>query len=813
MVAPILTSFTKNMKRLQLLIVLLLGSLTVAQASIWRCYTPASNSLIPIDGAYSTMVNVVSDSTGVEASYVLGTISMVEDELFPGAMQLSMEGFGQPYEPGVPWVPLRADTYCLSGDAENFRVEILSSESVDFPLTVAPSRRMLLEQEESASSASDVVPMERCEFHTPDSLVKILQVWKRGGDVMVSVLVRPVQYDSNLQMLRVCKEFSYRLSYDKAPATAAVDVNLEGKVHPDTRNCINLSYLVIGLSEYQEVASEFVNWKKKSGYNVVEQFAESWTPASVKATIDSIYNAPKGLDYVLILGDHSAVPGQQFNQYFASIGNVSYVSDFGYSCIDEDDIPDIYIGRIPGKTIADVGASLDKIVSVEKNPATADEFYQSCLLNGYFQVDGIEKERTSRRFVETCEDIRDYLSQFGVNGIRNYYADGGTNPKYWSYTYGTGGEILKELQRPTFEWQGNASVLNNTINDGCNLVVTRTHGSVTGWSAPKYGVVDMAGLKRLYSSRYPIIFSLSCNTGNFASSQQGFCQTLMSKPLSGCVAAIGATQASFSILNDAYAHGIVSHLWPEPGLFKPLTNEPVPNMGLVSKYGPTLGETLENANLRMEELAPLQASHRLYQKRLYHIFGDPSMWVNTSKPSVIGVSAGFYYDGTPESAAFKLSVGDEKCIISIVDATGYQYTYYDTDVELKRAEAPLDITVTGHNRIPAMMTYNKTDLSSSLPSSAPYLIDKVVVKDAYADALVYTIPNGVMKDSAKKQSYGLMVLSSNGTLMYVCAIDINADFHTLPVARWKKSDGAMTYIVALTCNGSVIDAKTFIVKY
>ena len=62
------------MKRLQLLIVLLLGSLAVMQASIWRCYNPASNSLIPIDGAYSTMVNVVSDSTGVEASYVLGTI-------------------------------------------------------------------------------------------------------------------------------------------------------------------------------------------------------------------------------------------------------------------------------------------------------------------------------------------------------------------------------------------------------------------------------------------------------------------------------------------------------------------------------------------------------------------------------------------------------------------------------------------------------------------------------------------------------------------------------------------------------------------
>lgn len=800
------------MKRLQLLIVLWLGCLAVMQASSDLCYNPASNSLIPVDGTYTTMVDVVSDTTGIEVSYVLGTITLVDDNLFPGSKQLKMTGFGQSYMPGTPWVPMRADTYRLQGNMENFKVEILSAESVEFPLDVAPARRMLLEQEASASSPDEVEPISDCEFGSTDSIAKIIQIGGRSGNPVVSVLVRPIQYDSTRKVVRVYKEFTYRLSYDYAPAVVEVDGDLGGALRPYVKNSINLSYLVIGPSEYQEVVGEFVEWKRRCGYKVIERFSESWTSQNVKQTIDSVYNAQKGLDYVLLLGDHNVVPGQQYTQYFSSTGTVTYVSDFGYSCVDEDYVSDLYIGRIPGKTIADVQASLDKILTVEKSPSRMSSFYQNYLLNGYFQIEG-DIQRTSRRFVETCEDVRDYVSQFGVNGIRNYYAENRAQPKYWSSTYGTGDEIPQELQRPEYEWKGDASTINQIINEGCNIVFTRTHGSVDGWSAPKYAVDDMSGLKKVPASCYPIICSLSCNTGNYASSKNGLCQTLMSKPLSGCVAALGATQASFTTLNDAYAHGIVNLLWPEPGLFKPLTNEPVPSMGISSKYGPTLGEALESANLRMDELAPLPELYRLYQKRLYHIFGDPSMWINTSVPTNIEMSGGLYYDGTASSDVFRLSVGDEKCLIAIVDGLGRQYACYDTEIELRNSVLPLDITVTGHNKIPAMMTYYKPDTTGTLPLNPPYKIDKVVVDDDCNNAMVYVTRNEELKSSMEKQTYGLMVFSSNGTPIYSSAIDIKSNVHNLPVGRWRKADEVTAFIVALTNSGAIIDAKTFFVKY
>ena len=130
-----------------------------------------------------------------------------------------------------------------------------------------------------------------------------------------------------------------------------VDGDLGGALRPYVKNSINLSYLVIGPSEYQEVVGEFVEWKRRCGYKVIERFSESWTSQNVKQTIDSVYNAQKGLDYVLLLGDHNVVPGQQYTQYFSSTGTVTYVSDFGYSCVDEDYVSDLYIGRIPGKQL------------------------------------------------------------------------------------------------------------------------------------------------------------------------------------------------------------------------------------------------------------------------------------------------------------------------------------------------------------------------------------------------------------------------------------------------------------------------------
>lgn len=773
------------------------------------CYNPTSNSLIPESGAYATNISVMQDSSGVNVSYVLGTIALNQDDLFPAATRLDMDGFGQSFTPGSPWLPLRSDVHYLDAGCENFRLEILSANSVEYPMEIAPARMMLFEQEESASSIDEVLPVTGCRFSSQDSIAKIIRIGGRGGMAVVSVLVRPVQYDSENKKIRVYNEFEYRLSYDKSEEDidASISYPRPSPYHAWIGNRINLSYLVIGPVEYQSAATKFMEWKEQMGFKVIGKFADNLTPSQIKETIDSVYQKNRTLDYVLLLGDNKAIPGMAYCDYFSGTGSISYMSDFDYSCVDADDVPDLHIGRIPGKSLADISASLDKIVSYEKNPPTSGSYYNTCLLNAYFQTEYGNSVKTSRRFVETCEEIKDYLTQFGVTGVRNYYAAANVNPKYWS----SGLEIPQDLQRPSYAWSGNADAINAAIKSGCNLVITRTHGAVNRWATPDYGVSDVSKLANLSSSNFPIVYSLSCNTGNFESHTTGLCQALISKRGSGCVGAVGATNVSFTKLNDFYAHGIVSHLWPEPGLFRPMYDSSIPVLGLETKYGPTLGETLESANLRMDELAPLSMSYLKYQKRLYHIFGDPSMWIHTERPTAVSLRADMVMESPTDMPVLKVSIGDVKGLISIKDAEGHNLLFYDSDVTMKSLCLPATITVSGHNLIPVTRTYQAPSISSPLPEGKAYQISKVVVDRGTA---IYVHTSLIPLQNLMPGNYGLIVFSANGMPVYAGGIDIDENVHQINVSKWKIPDVSMPtyYVVALTFNGEIIDTKTFVMN-
>jgi hypothetical protein len=559
-------------------------------------------------------------------------------------------------------------------------------------------------------------------------------------------------------------------------------------------NQIHESYLVIGPSSYKDSVTDFIQWKKEAGYYMYSKFDSSWTTDLIKQTIDSVYHNVSNLKYVLILGDNDAMPA-----IAETYGGYNYVTDFHYACINNDTAPDLYIGRIPGKDATDIKNALTKIVDIEKNPVSDSSYYNKMLLNAYFQSEN--KSKTSRNFVETCERIRNYVTDFGIDGIRNYYAQSEVNPKYWR----SGEEIPEELQRPNFAWDGNANTITSTINDGCNIVVTRTHGNVTRWGYVDYDVDDVALLN---NSKYPIVYSLSCLTGKFDTPEESLCQALLSKKDSGSAAVIGATERSYTNLNDCYALGIINHLWPNPGIDTPfIDNGDNPVEGFTTKYGPTLAETLEAGKRRMLNRYP-NSNMTTYQEKIYHIFGDPSMWIHTEQPTDFDVNVSVSYlkslsqnEMTPQ---LKVSLGDESGLISIIDAEDNQYTFFGKSAMLTSPLFPCNITVSGFNKNVKTLTYQSQTSTSN--DDTPYRISSVKVNKS-TQLTVYT------EGSSTKNSvsnFALVLYNLKGDLLTSTDIDITENQHSIKTPTLTSGE---SYILILLKNGSGIDNYTFVAKF
>ncbi len=86
-----------------------------------------------------------------------------------------------------------------------------------------------------------------------------------------------------------------------------------------------------------------------------------------------------------------------------------------------------------------------------------------------------------RRFAKTSEDFRNFLIEEEDYDVeRIYITDYSTDPLYWndsSYVFENdtpGGDLPEELKKPFFPWDGNASDIINSVNEGKFLLIIIT---------------------------------------------------------------------------------------------------------------------------------------------------------------------------------------------------------------------------------------------------------------------------------------------------------------------------------------------------
>lgn len=579
-------------------------------------------------------------------TYEIPFAHVKSDAVFQNAVQWGIKGFGINNVLGEAAFPIKLDIFEVP-DNMVASIVVVDTSYVEFPYELAPARPPLTDSRDDYHSIENILEIKPYIGFYPVNVAEKDDVQKYRGHLMQTIRIYPVQYDYSNKIVRAYTFIRYKIVFQesmdmrkmskKNVTTKINSIYSSNYVNPDykTDGFIKQDYLIVSTSKYLDAVDKFANWKELMGFNMHIELRDSWqSPSEVKNVISEIYNKNQQLLYLLIIGDIEDVPSSTSDLL------VNHVTDLYYSCMDGegDYISDIFQGRLSVSTVEEAMVVIDKIIQYEQSPPKDNAFFLSGLNCAVFE-DRLNSARqmipdtyADRRFAQTAEEIRQYLTALGKNIKRAYFTDNDITPMYWNNDwYSIGEAIPDELLKPTFAWNATSTDIVNAINQGCLYVLFRGHGGPTFWDKPNFKTANVDQL--VNNGLLPIVFSISCNTGNFSYSQPCIAEKFIRHKNGGAVAVYAASETSFSGYNDALISGMIDAVWPIPGL-RPVygTSKPLGSTTPEPTY--RLGQILQQGLTRlMETFGAGDKIYNQYHSEIFHCFGDPSMRIYSETPT------------------------------------------------------------------------------------------------------------------------------------------------------------------------------------
>ena len=662
---------------------------------------------------------------GIVVTYYFDNAIAQQDVLYPGYVLWRIPGFGLNETVGEPAIPFRWDSFSLPQNT-GISLEVLDSSYVDFPMQLSPARPVLIDSDTIEHTLGNVLPIASYDGFFPTSLVSSSVGNAYRGVPLLDVGISPLQYNYQQRIIRAYKMIKYKITfhslYASKNASPVIDAN-DDYLSKATINTsaftskapsieqsveareMNRDYLIVTNSVLHPIAEEFAMWKRTLGFRTVISVNDNWSVQMITDTVAQYYNNPNyNLYYLLILGDESIVPARN-----TSYGNNYAVTDLYYTCMDggKDRTPDIYYGRIPTNNFLEASIVFDKIFTYEKSPTTDSSFYETGLHCAYFQDRLNPKSYADRRFAQTSEEILQYVKGQGKVVNRVYYTETNNTPLCWNNDiFSFGDSVPNYLRKPTFSWNGKPADIIDYINKGAFYVLHRGHGTFEGWVQPKFTKEHISSLSN--KNKYPIVFGLNCLTGRYQDSLYSDCfaEALLKKENGGCVAIFAATSSTYSGFNDALSTGMFDAIWPSPGLRSEFPCDSVIGE-ITATPNPTyeLGQILEVGMVRMLETwgaSTGDSGKAQFTRRLFHLFGDPSMQIytdcpaNIQEPDICRIGDTIYVE---------VKDGDAR-ISFYTPSTKHVDAYYGTNVNYQTTSNDVVICITRHNYIPYITNAN-----------------------------------------------------------------------------------------------------------
>lgn len=381
-------------------------------------------------------------------------------------------------------------------------------------------------------------------------------------------------------------------------------------------------FLIVHSAALAAPAARLARWKNRRGLKTacVEVSTLGADATALKAAL-RFRRLTSPLRYVLLMGDVDAVPtnyvgGTATDQPYAEAAD--YADDHEFA-------PRLAIGRVTARTVAEADAVVSKVILYERNPPANCDYYQRAVVAGLFQDDDADGQ-TDRGYIRTVERVRSHLVDLGYDVQRVYVTDNDTPLRL------DDGTELSADQKAAFITEADATErLVRAANEGQLVFVHRDHGSASGWWKPSLDRGDLDRFQELVPSNF---FSINCSTGRFdaADASESFAEKLLRLD-GGVPTLIAATRDTSSDLNNHLTLGICDALWP--GMLPDWPGEDVAwpvdsrRIGDVLNYGKAYAA-------KVYATAPTHARTHALQ---YHVVGDPTLEIWTSKPSCVELTA------------------------------------------------------------------------------------------------------------------------------------------------------------------------------
>lgn len=578
----------------------LLVSPTTAQDGIdqWLAFGPETQGNLP-------EVALISASAGAIELHASMPGARFGETSINGQAYLTLSGEGYTFSDlvGSPALPVLRKMIEVPIGAE-VSLELLEAKTQTVSLaglglqgTIAPVQASQPKCGEPNPAALPSPELYGNNLYPADHLAITEDYIMRGHRIVV-VEVRPVRYNAALAELEVTSEMTLRLTL--SGSNMALTISEADRLNSTPFNRILqpqvLNYnqgrpvaipntaeriLIVTANMFEAALAPFVTLKQQQGFDVAVANLTTvggTTTTAIKNYIRDQYTGTNPPDYVILVGDYiSGDPaGSITNWNFRT--DSGYRTDLHYYTMDSEIefVPDIFGGRFPVRTVAQLTAMIDKYLD-------------------YQDLSGVEPWIKKAEFLASNDGSYYWMAE----ASHNYVIDTYTSPHGYTGIYPInpqpGGDKIYAI---TYGGTGAHAVA--SMNDDRSFIVYSGHGATTFWDAPR---VTQSDIRNMTGEAIAYVASHACITADF-NTAESFGDTWVIEPVNGGLTFFGASNNSYWNEDDILERIIFNTLYADPELIN------VPSVGNMTHAG----------------LLAVDAQFSLgdYYWEEYHVFGDPS---------------------------------------------------------------------------------------------------------------------------------------------------------------------------------------------
>ena len=552
-------------------------------------------------------------------------------------LNLSIPSYVSNSPNGTPELPTLQKLVRVPMDSE-IEIEILNIEDTlidlsdfGFNIDIFPNQPSILK----SSKNEDIIFYYNESYYNLDkfndnNFVYVELLGKMRGQKLARLHVSPIVYNPVTNQLKVTTRAEVKVTFKNTDLSKDIDNRINYYSHEYEslfKSCINytrlsgmdtlttypVKYVIISDSSFQTSLQPLIDWKKRKGFLVVEQYTSNPLVGNTNTTIynflkDLYNNPPDNIKptYLLIVGDDSHIPS--FN-----VG--PHVSDMYYCEFDGngDFYPEMYFGRFSANTPLDVEIQVDKTLTHEQYTFTDPSFLDDVVL-----VAGVDGT----------------WAQTHGNGQINYGTDYYFNTAHGlnvnTYLYASGSPITSDMPIAS------SSIITD-ISSGTSFANYTAHCGSTGWSDPAFENADVSNLQN--DGKYGLMIGNCCQSNKF-DANVCFGEKLLRANNKGALGYIGATNNTYWDDDFWWSVGSIagSSIDANPtytstglGIYDCWMHE---NGEAESDWFFTSGQIVHSGNLAVTQAGGAEQ----YYWEIYHLMGDPSLMPYLGVPSQISVS-------------------------------------------------------------------------------------------------------------------------------------------------------------------------------